>query len=191
MNLARLAALLAFALTGLAHAFILPVVPYMHEYRNAFTGHYVLLGDSEAAIVMSGAAGPGWIRTGIGFRAFTQATGIPPGQTPVCRFYGSTAINPATGQRRGPNSHFYTAEAAECAAVLLDPGWTLEGFAFYLRLPDAAGQCANPLVPVFRNYNNRAQFNDSNHRYSTDAGIYATMQSLGWVAEGIVFCGAP
>jgi serine protease len=67
----------------------------------------------------------------------------------------------------------------------------LEGFAFYVRLPDATGQCANPLVPVYRNYNNRAQFNDSNHRYTTDAAIYATMQSLGWVPEGIVFCGAP
>jgi uncharacterized delta-60 repeat protein len=169
------------------------IVPaHVLEFYNTNLNHYFITADpAEQAGIDAGAAGPGWSRTGIGFRAFTQATGIPAGQTPVCRFYGSTAIDPATGLRRGPNSHFYTAQAAECAQVQLDPGWMLEGFAFYVRLPDATGQCANPLVPVYRNYNNRAQFNDSNHRYTTDAAIYATMQSLGWVPEGIVFCGAP
>ena len=39
---------------------------------------------------------------------------------PVCRFYA-----------KGPNSHFYTAEAVECAAVKNDPGWTFEGIAYY------------------------------------------------------------
>jgi hypothetical protein len=35
----------------------------------------------------------------------------------VCRFYGSPEIDPATGMRRGPNSHFYTIVAEEFAAV--------------------------------------------------------------------------
>ena len=182
---------------GLPGAFLarygIAIVPaHVLEFYNTTLNHYFITADpAEQAAIDAGAAGPGWTRTGIGFRAFTPSTGIPAGMLPVCRFYGSTAIDPATGLRRGPNSHFYTAQAAECAAVQLDLGWTLEGFAFYTLLPQANGQCASGLVPVFRNYNNRAQFNDSNHRYSTDAAIYALMQSQGWAAEGIVFCGAP
>jgi uncharacterized delta-60 repeat protein len=162
------------------------------EFHNAQLNHYFITADpAEQAAVDAGAAGPGWSRTGMAFRAYTQALGVQPGQSPVCRFYGSTAINPATGQRRGPNSHFYTAQPAECAAVQSDPGWVLEGIAFYTRLPDVYGLCAAGTVPVFRNYNNRAQFNDSNHRYTTDFATYQSMQTLGWKPEGIVFCAAP
>lgn len=161
------------------------------EFYNTQLKHYFITADpAEQAAVDAGAAGSGWTRTGLGFRAYTPALGIPPGQSPVCRFYGSTAINPATGLRRGPNSHFYTAQAAECSAVQLDPGWTLEGFAFYTRLPEVNGLCAGGTVPVFRNYNNRAWSNDSNHRYTTDFATYQLMQSLGWAPEGIVFCAA-
>ena len=59
----------------------------------------------------------------------------------------------------------------------------------YVFLPDpVSGECPPDSRPVYRVWNARA---DSNHRYTTDAAIYATMQSLGWLPEGIVFCGAP
>jgi serine protease len=162
------------------------------EYYNSQLDHYFITADpAEQAAVDAGAAGPGWRRTGQGFRAYTPALGVPPGQSPVCRFYGSTAIDPATGLRRGPNSHFYTAQAAECAAVKNDPGWVLEGIAFFTRLPEASGLCAAGTLPVFRSYNNRAQFNDSNHRYTSDFATYASMQGLGWRPEGVVFCAVP
>ena len=176
----------------LARVRIADVTAAVVEFYNTQLNHYFITADpAEQAAVDAGAAGPGWSRTGLGFRAYTPALGIPPGQGPVCRFYGSIAINPATGLRRGPNSHFYTAQAAECAAVQNDPGWVLEGFAFYTRLPEANGLCAAGTIPVFRTYNNRAQFNDSNHRYTTDFATYQLMQSLGWTPEGIVFCAAP
>ena len=176
----------------LARVHIADTTAAVVEFYNTQLNHYFITADAaEQAAVDAGAAGPGWSRTGLGFRAYTPALGIPLGQSPVCRFYGSTVINPATGLRRGPNSHFYTAQAAECAAVLNDPGWVLEGLAFYTRLPEADGLCAAGTIPVFRTYNNRAQFNDSNHRYMIDFATYQFMQSLGWGPEGIVFCAAP
>jgi len=160
------------------------------EFYNTLLNHYFISADpAEQASVDNGAAGPGWTRTGMGFHAYLPALGVPPGQVQVCRFYGTITINPATGLRRGPNSHFYTAVADECAAVLQDPGWTLEGIAFYIGLPN--GGCAAGLVPVYRNYNKRAAFNDSNHRYTIDPATYQLMQTLGWAGEGIVFCAAP
>ena len=162
------------------------------EFYNTLLNHYFITADpAEQAGIDAGAAGPGWTRTGFGFRAYALALGVPVGQSPVCRFYGSVAINPATGTRRGPNSHFYTVEPAECAAVQTDPGWVLEGFAFYIRQPGAGGVCGAGTVPVFRSYNNRALANDSNHRYTTDSGVYQLMRSMGWTAEGVVFCAAP
>ena len=78
----------------------------------------------------------------------------------MCRFYGS--LFP------GPNSHFYTADAAECASVRSDPGWTFEGIAFHVGVP-INGACPGGTYPVYRSYNNRFARNDSNHRYTTEA----------------------
>ena len=108
-------------------------------------------------------------------------TGIPSDALPVCRFYGTPG--------RGPNSHFYTVRASECAQVKLDPGWMYEGIAFYAYAP-VNGQCAAGQQAVYRVYNNRFAQNDSNHRYMTDIFEYARMQTLGWLPEGVVLCGA-
>ena len=161
------------------------------EFYNTILNHYFITADpAEQAAVDAGAAGPGWTRTGQGFRVYTNALGVPLSAIPVCRFYGSTVINPATGQRRGPNSHFYTAVPEECAAVKTDPGWTFESIAFFTNPTLASNTCAAGTVPVYRVYNNRPQFNDSNHRYTTDFAIYQLMQSMGFRPEGIVFCAA-
>ena len=68
----------------------------------------------EVAAIEAGAAGPGWQKTGKTLFAHTEANDAA-GLVPVCRFYGS--ISP------GPNSHFFTADPDECAAVKTDPGW--------------------------------------------------------------------
>ena len=127
----------------------------------------------------AGAAGPGWIRTGNKWKSG--------GPNRVCRFYGSPDIVAATGLRRGPNSHFYTIDPAECAAVKLDPGWRFESYDFN-GWPATAGACPAGTVAVKRAYNNRFAQNDSNHRYATDPAVYDAMLGQGWSGEGTVFC---
>src|SRR6476619_4153718 len=97
------------------------------EYFNTSLGHYFLTADpAEMAAIDGGGAGPGWQRTGGQFGVFRSASDAP-GLSPVCRFYGTPGV--------GPNSHFYTADPGECAAVKRDGGWTYEGIAFYIALP--------------------------------------------------------
>ena len=149
------------------------------EYYNTGLRHYsITASPGEMASIEAGGAGPGWQRTGYGFRAYLPQTSIAIGALPVCRFYGTPG--------RGPNSHFY-AIPAECAIVQQDPGWTLEGIALYLFAP-VNGQCAMGRQAVYRVYNNRFAQNDSNHRYTADSAVYAQMQTQGWLPEGVVFC---
>lgn len=157
------------------------------EFHNTYLNHYFLTIDAEEmAAIDSGAAGPGWIRTGLAFHAYRSP--IPPGTycaedcgVPVSRFYGTPGL--------GPNSHFYTAFADE-AAQLRRPGtgWTFERVEFSIPLPDARGRCAPGLAPVYRLYNMRWMFNDSNHRYVASAGERDRMAALGWHDEGVAFC---
>ena len=53
--------------------------------------------------------------------------GDSPTAVPVCRFFGTPNV--------GPNSHFYTADSAECAKVKQNPDWTFEAIAFYIEVP--------------------------------------------------------
>jgi hypothetical protein len=152
--------------------------PAVVEFFNSNLNHYFITATpAEMAAIDAGAAGPGWSRTGRGFGSLTAAAA---GAVPVCRFYGTPG--------RGPNSHFFTADAAECAAVRSDPGWTFEGFAFSV-LPAANGACARG-KPVYRAYNGRFPQNDSNHRYAIDLDVYNQMVGQGWQGEGVVMCAA-
>jgi len=155
------------------------------EFYNADLDHYFITASaSEAGGIDDGAAGPGWHRTARVFGAYSDAATAPPDAQPVCRFYGNVA-------QGGPNSHFYTADAAECAAVKEDNGWTYEGIAFYVRVPVAGGACPANTTPILRNYNQRFAQHDSNHRYSADRALYDEMTAIGWSAEGTVICGDP
>src|SRR6185503_21059718 len=98
----------------------------------------------EASAIDAGAAGPGWSRTGYTFKSG--------GPGKAGRFYGNPETNPATGARRGPNSHFYSLEGAEIAQVKGDPGWRFESYDFNA-WPLAAGQCRDGTVAVMRAYN--------------------------------------
>ena len=166
--------------------FLFPVEAPVIEYRNNIIGHYFMTADAqEIAGIDAGAAGPGWERTGFGFTAISPGTSFfCGGCVPVQRFYGTPGL--------GPNSHFYSEMATE-ADGLRRPGtgWSFEKIAFYAPVPDAAGQCpaAYP-VPVYRLYNGRWMFNDSNHRYVTDASMREAMIAQGWADEGARFCAA-
>lgn len=150
----------------------------VYEFYNEDLKHYFRTGaKSEAAGINRGAAGAGWFDTGDYFYGWS---GPVDGAVPVCRFYGTPG--------KGPNSHFYTASAAECELVKKDPGWTYEGTGFYAKLPLADGTCPGDSVPVYRVYNNRWRQNDSNHRYTIDRAIYDQMVAAGWAAEGVMLC---
>jgi len=151
------------------------------EFYNKDLNHYFITADvNEAAAIDNGAAGPGWSRTGAAWKSG--------GPNRVCRFYGSPEISPATGQRLGPNGHFYTISADECALVKQDLGWKFESYDFSGWPKQAGGACAAETVAVKRLYNNRFAVNDSNHRYTTSDSTYAAMLAAGWSGEGTVFC---
>lgn len=169
------------------------VVEYINviDFPNDPGGHYFYTGDAaEQAWVDSGAAGH-FVRTGGTFK-----TG---GSIPVCRFYGSMFP--------GPNSHFFTADADECAFLrsiqktpmpLDSQQWNYEGAGFLTSLPgvngDGSRTCAAGTVPVYRAYNGaftaegRKNPWDSNHRFSRDRGAIVALFAQGWLDEGIAFC---
>jgi serine protease len=168
---------IASASAAVAAAVVIRPFVLVYEFHNTHLDHYFRTGSlPESRFVNSGAAGAGWYDTLDYFYAFRSPE---PGTVPVCRFYGTPG--------RGPNSHFYTANSAECAAVQRDPGWTFEGIAFYA-VPVTLAGCPSGFKPVYRSYNNRARFNDTNHRFTTDLSVHRAMVRQGWANEGVVFC---
>ena len=154
------------------------------EYRNVLIDHYFLTADTfEVAAIDAGSAGPGWIRTGRGFRAYAYTNAWCSGCGPIARFYGTPGL--------GPNSHFYTESRDEASILRREgSGWTLEReSAFAAPRPDSKGACpAGAPIPVRRLYNMRWTFNDSNHRYVTRESDRAEMVAAGWADEGVHFC---
>ena len=163
------------------------------EYYNLGTKHYFVTGSaSEAKLVDDGAAGPGWVRTGRSFQAWQAKAASPATARPVCRFYST-----------GANSHFYTADAAECAYLKSleekenlhslatgQPvmGWRYEGVAFYIEVP-AGTACPAGTTAIQRVYNNGfANGEGSNHRFVDDAALGSLMADRSWIAEGTAFC---
>ena len=150
------------------------------EYYHPGLDHYFITANpAEQAIVDSGAAGA-WQRTGNAFAAG--------GSIRVCRFYGS--LSP------GPNSHFFTANAAECAGLKqlqattpsTQKRWNFEGDDFSTT-PAVNGGCPAGLLPVYRAYNNGpARGIDSNHRITSNLSDYQHTVSTGWIGEGIAMC---
>ena len=152
------------------------------EFYNTTLNHYFRTANvGEATGIDAGAAGPGWVRTNLPFRAWATRSDAPLNAVPVCRFYGTPG--------RGPNSHFYTSSATECSLVKRDPGWTYEGIAFFAVpiLTDAT--CPTNLTPIWRTYNNDFAHNNSNHRMGKEIVTYQSMIAQKWLGEGTVMCG--
>jgi hypothetical protein len=153
------------------------------EFYRADRDHYFLSTDPAEIAGLDAGVFVGWARTGYGFSAFSQAAA---GASPVCRFY----LPPPE------DSHFFSASAVECAAVAAQhPTFVLENAsAFQIGLPDpGTGVCAPGETPVFRLWNRRA---DTNHRYTIDLAVRASMLAQGWIAEGygpnaVAMCAPP
>lgn len=148
------------------------------EFYNEILDHYFITADgNEAAAIDRGSAGQGWRRTGQSF-----ASG---GDTAVCRFYG-TAL--------GPNSHFYTANASECAFLrsTYDPSarsWKFESYDFLTTPVPTEGVCPSGTSPVYRAYNDGfARGIDSNHRIVGSSAAISEVVGRGWKNEGIAMC---
>jgi hypothetical protein len=161
-----LAAPALFSVTPLpAHAFCVFCDDVrVNEYVNEVSGHHLLLpaGDPEVAIVEGGGAGPGWVRTGNDFGASFRGN-------PVCRFYSPVF-----------NTHFYTADAAECELVKQNPDWIYEKSPFNAFPPVAPGACIGVTV-----YRLRLA---GDHRYTADTALREAMIAKGWSDEGIAWC---
>ena len=100
------------------------------EYYNASLDHYFMTAEpDEVAMLDAGIVVPGWQRTGYEFKV--HRAGSRRTASRACRFFGTPGI--------GPNSHFFTIDADECAKVKNNPLWTFEGLAFRAELPDAIG----------------------------------------------------
>ena len=137
---------------------------------------------------------PGFLPTGDDYFALDRSVAAD-GVMPVCRFYGS--------QNPGPNSHFYTADPAECQALkdiqaatpASEPRWNYEETAFAAHLP-IGGVCPPEApLPIYRLYNRHQGEivagirEDSNHRFTTLSSVYYRMAQQGWSGEGVVMCG--
>jgi hypothetical protein len=160
------------------------------EFYNTNLDHYFITGTGvEADLVDEGAAGPGWIRTGESFLAWSL--GAREDAVDVCRFYGS--MHP------GPNSHFYSVSPAECHFLMdlqelipdEEPRWNFEGYAFSILPPsqDEDIPCPEHTTPIYRAYNDAfSRGDDSNHRYVKNRALLDPMLEEGWVFEGVAFC---
>jgi hypothetical protein len=149
------------------------------EFHDRRDDQYFLTADAgEAALLDNGGFGPDWWRTGTSFQAWPRDA-TDPRALPVCRFFGTPGF--------GPESHFYTAYAAECAIVRNDAHWIEEGVTFRAMLP-VAGVCADGYDTVIRFWKPGATVIETRHRYVVDPAIANAMQAAGWVREGPVFC---
>jgi uncharacterized protein (DUF1800 family) len=148
------------------------------EYYNASLNHYFITAfPEEAAMLDQGIVVPGWVRTGVSFNAWTFP-GDDPMAVPVCRFQGTPGV--------GPVSHFYTADAAECAKVRQNPDWTFEAIAFYIE-PANVGTCSGVTEPIYRSFYPGPNVAASNHRFLPDLTMFEHMAPLS-ILEGVVMC---
>ena len=175
----------AIPLTGAGTSVALPTgLPQVVEFYNSVLDTYFITADaSEASAIDGGSAGLGWSRTGNSFKSG--------GNAPVCRFYGS--MSP------GPNSHFYTVDAGECAYLRQlqastpdnQQRWNFESIDFVSTAPTNS-TCPGGTTSVYRAYNNGSNRGiDSNHRITTNLTAIQQVVARGWTNEGVVMCAPP
>ncbi|HVF63256.1 MAG TPA: serine protease [Casimicrobiaceae bacterium] len=143
------------------------------EFYNRGLDHYFITTDANEINLLDTGVLRGWERTGIRFLAHSAPV---PGTNPVCRFY----LRPEVG-----DSHFYSADPAECDRVQAKFGasWIYESpSVFYIALPNpTTGACPTGFRPIWRFFNTAT----TNHRYTPDVRIRNALHfDRRWVAEG-------
>jgi hypothetical protein len=147
------------------------------EYYDATLDDYFITPIQSEIQDLDNGVHPGWVRTGLTFLAYSDPSVAPAGTQPVCRFY----VLPQVG-----DSHFYSADASECAATAAKFAgtWLEESAAlFYIQIPDqSTGACPANTRPVFRFVNDA---NGLHHRYTAEVDVRDSIISDGgWTQEG-------
>ena len=149
------------------------------DFPNQPGGQYFYAVRAEDKTLLDSV--PAWQRTGKSFKSG--------GYVSACRFYG--------GKNGGPNTHFYSADDKECAALKAIPQLSYEGQTFAVNVPmpgsnaDGTKPCPIDSKPLYRVYNNASMSNGrfvSNHRYLTEKADVTAVVAQGWVDEGQVMC---
>ncbi len=151
------------------------------EYYNASLNHYFMTASAlEIGILDANVVFPGWARTGVEFSAYASPADNP-SALPVCRFFGTPGV--------GPNSHFYTSDASECAVTKQNPDWIYETIAFYIPVPsvNGTGSCSGVTQPVYRSFYPGGLTVNSNHRFLPDLTMHEKMAGSS-LLEGVVMC---
>ncbi len=148
------------------------------EYYNASLDHYFMTADGNEISVLDAGVISGWARTGYVFKAWNMENVRG---RPVCRYYGTPGV--------GPNTHFYSVLANECAILANDPIWTFEGNVMKTEVP-ANWTCPAADMMVVRMYNN-GKGGVANHRYTITPDVINEMVVQGWTVEGPVMCTPP
>jgi hypothetical protein len=123
-----------------------------------------------------GGGGGGWFRTGQTFFAWPATGPAPLGAFPVCRLVGTPGV--------GLQSHFYSPDSRECAALTASGGWLSEGTAFR-----TTTTCSVGFDPVMRLWRAGSNIPNSRHRFALRSEVIAKTISEGFTLEGQVFCG--
>ena len=120
---------------------------------------------------------PTWaIAEPITLRAWPAAGSAPDAAKEVCRLFHPVA-----------QTHFFSGNPADCAAIRGTAPWRDEGIAFRALLPAAGGACPIGTDPVWRLFSSKFV----THRYTRSNTTYSAFQADGWSGEGVVFCSAP
>ena len=159
-----------------------PIVDIVEFHHAALDGYFLTADPAEIAMLDGGGLGGAWTRTGRVLRGWPAIVAVT-NAVDACRFVGTPGI--------GPDSHFYTVTASECAAVRHDAFWTYEGIAFRVLPLSDTGACAAGASIVQRFYKPAADVTGIRHRYVTMQVDVDAMKSAGWLLEGPVFCSGP
>lgn len=143
------------------------------EFYHAGLDHYFMSVDPNEIAAIDAGIITGWERTGFRFLAYTSPGA---GRNPVCRFYRKPQFG---------DSHFFTADPAECARVAIDyaTDWYFESPAiYYVALPNTiTGACPAGTTPIYRFLN----IAEINHRFTTEQAVAVELTyTPGWIPEG-------
>ena len=164
-----------------------PVIEYQYSPPVAFgrNFHYFLAAD-EASLRSLDGNQQNLTRTFDGFVGVRSGT---KDAVPVCRFFSD-------GGGGRPLTHWYTADAAECAAKRADSQWIYEGIPFWTFAAINGGYCASGTRAVRRYvYSDPANVAAFAARYSA---LSSTLRYLvdnfgsatggAWRDDGVAFC---
>jgi hypothetical protein len=184
----------AFAVVGIVSPqfapYAFPVVEYQLISRPPIDpplGFAFFLASDAATMQSLDSLQTSFLRT---YGAFTGLTANAPGAVPVCRFFGD-------GRNGRALTHWYTADAVECAAKRADPSWIYEGTPFWIIPARADGYCPPSTRAVRRLlYVGDAKPVSAPARYTQNlASINASLDASGsatgrasWIDDGVAFC---